>query len=114
MELARIRSVAFVDKGYNIALGFITVREVCKQLLTVLVDVRLFSSIVTVFVYQRTNDGILVLSSIVLKSVQLFALTTFHPHQKQAFNLVVQFITVGNDNDTAVNYVSIIHLSAIP
>lgn len=60
MELAGIRSVAFVDEGNNIALGFITVREVCKQFLTVLVDVRLFPSVVTVLVYQRTDDGILV------------------------------------------------------
>ncbi|MPM78394.1 hypothetical protein SDC9_125405 [bioreactor metagenome] len=106
MKLAGVRSVAFINKGNNAALCLIVPRKVSEQLLAVLVDIRLFSGVVTVFVYQRADDRILIFVQYCSQIRAAFRSDHIFFHIKeQALNLVVQFFTVGNDYNTAVRHI---------
>ena len=103
MKFAGIGTVAFVNKGDDVAFCLEVLRQVFQQFLAVLVDIRLASGVVAVLVNEGTDDGILVF---IQDGTQIG--TAFRPAHlffhidEEALDLIVQFVTVGDDDHAAV------------
>ena len=103
MKFAGIGTVTFVNKGYNVAFRLEVLRQIFQQFFAVLVDIRLAASVMTVLVNEGADDGILIFIQdrteigTAFRPAHLF----FHI-DKEAFDLIVKFVTVSNDDHTAV------------
>ena len=103
MQFAGICTVAFVNKGDDVAFRLEVLRQVFQQFLTVLVDIRLTSCVMSVFVNERADNCVFIF---IQNRTQIGA--AFRPAylffniDKKALDLIVKFITVGDDDHAAV------------
>ena len=95
--------MAFINKGDDVSFCLEVLRQVFQQFLAVLVDIRLASGVMAVLVNEGTDDGILIF---IQDGAQIG--TAFRPAHlffhidKEALDLIVQFVTVGDDDHAAV------------
>ena len=103
MKFAGIGTVAFINKGDDVAFRLEVLRQVFQQFFAVLVDIRLASGVMAVLVNEGADDGILIFIQdrteigTAFRPAHLF----FHI-DKEALNLIVQLVTVSNDDHAAV------------
>ena len=95
--------MALIDECHNIAFRRKILRKVFQQFFSVLVNIRLTSGIMPVLVNQRTDDGILVFIQYGTQIRTAFGSANLFIHiNEETLNLVIQLITVCNNNNTAV------------